>query len=148
MEREDRERTVRETLRVLRPGGVAFFAFLSRYAPIHFVLKTSADAIDTRSPMIREVLKTGLLHAAKSDGFFTDAVFVDPLEIEPFLEACGAEPTEIFGAEGIMAQSEARLAALDPQLRQEWLQLAITTATTPAALFGSEHIVAICRKES
>ena len=143
---EDRRRAVRETLRVLKPGGCAFFAFVSRYAPIHFNLKTAPEDIAMRHHLMTGILADGTYRPGPDEAFFTDAFFADPDEIQPFMEACGAETLDLFGAEGPMAQSEAQLAGLPPEARQAWLDLAIETARTPAAIYGSEHIVFVGRR--
>ncbi len=145
---DDRIRAVREALRVLKPSGCAFFAFVSRYAPIHFHLKTAPGDIDSRSDVMTGILEHGQHRPSREAPFFTEAFFIDPAEIRPFMAECGAEELMTFGAEGPMAQSEDRLAGLSATARQGWLELAVETASTPAALYGSEHIVYIGRKRT
>jgi len=92
------------------------------------------------------ILKNGTYRPSQEDPFFAEAFFIDPLEIRPFMAECGAVELAMFGAEGVMAQSEDRLAGLLPEVRQGWLELAIETAETPGALYASEHIVFVGRK--
>jgi len=92
------------------------------------------------------ILENGTHQPSQGDPFFTEAFFIDPLEIRPFMAECGAVDFAMFGAEGMMAQSEDRLAGLSPEVRQGWLELAIETAATPGALYVSEHIVFVGRK--
>jgi len=92
------------------------------------------------------ILENGTYRPSQEYPFFTEAFFIDPLEIRPFMAEFGAVELDMFGAEGMMAQSEDRLAGLSPEVWQGWLELAIETAVTPGALYASEHIVFVGRK--
>ena len=142
----DRVRAVRETLRVLKPSGHALFAFVSRYGPIHYTARTAATDIGHRRGTMAAVLDHGVHRPSSDRPFFTDAYFADPDAIRPFMARCGVVELRMFGAEGMFAQSEDRLAGLAPEHRQGWLELAVRTAVTPAALYGSEHLVFIGRR--
>ena len=146
-EKEDRIQTVRESLRVLKPGGHAFFAFISRYAPAYHHLKTLTEGARFDFDLFNHILKSGTHTPSGDRSFFTDSFFIDPSEIRAFMRACGAVERLLFGAESMMAQSENRLAGLSEVERQAWLNLAIELAPSPAALYGSEHIVFVGRND-
>ncbi|MEM7122676.1 MAG: class I SAM-dependent methyltransferase [Pseudomonadota bacterium] len=147
LEHDDRQRAVREAVRVLKPGGVGFFAYLSRYAPIFYQLKTDPEAIADMEATIDTVLETGLHSPGADDNrFFTDSCFVDPLTIGSDMGAFGLEEICVFGAEGGMAQSEAALLSLDDGARTAWQQVALRLATTTVGACGSEHVVYVGRK--
>lgn len=142
----DRTAAVRESLRVLKPGGLCFFAFLSRFAPIYFNLKTAPGGFVESRPVIDQILKTGNYRPDGKTPFFVDAYFATPEEIAPFMNRFPLDTVCLFGAEGVMAQSEARLRDLPEAVRDAWRELAIETATTEAALYSSEHLVFVGRK--
>ena len=142
----DRVRAVRECWRVLKAGGWGFFAFISRYAPVHFTLKTAPSEIEALRSVMTQVRQAGQLTSMADSSFFTDSVFVDPADIAPFMTSCGIDEGFMFGAESLMAQSEARLRALIEPERRAWLEFAIAEAKTPGALYASEHIVFAARK--
>ncbi len=146
-ESDDRERAVREAVRVLKPGGVGFFAYLSRYAPIYYQLKTERETIASMQATIHSVLETGVHRVSSDDGaFFTDAYFTDPRTIASDMNDVGLEELSVFGAEGGMAQSETALLALDDDAKAAWQRIASYLATSPAGLYGSEHLVYVGRK--
>ena len=109
-------------------------------------ISSALDDVDSSRHVMTGILENGTHQPSQGDPFFTEAFFIDPLEIRPFMAECGAVDFAMFGAEGMMAQSEDRLAGLSPEVRQGWLELAIETAATPGALYVSEHIVFVGRK--
>ncbi|WP_422038048.1 class I SAM-dependent methyltransferase [Roseibium sp.] len=143
---DDRNRVISETVRVLKPGGIAAFAFISRFAAAHYQLKTDPAAIGQRRAVIDEFLNERRHRLASETDFFVDAHFVDPSEVPSVFHGTGLEQRALFGAESMMAQSEWRLADLPVAERRQWLDFAVSVAETPAALYGSEHIVFIGTK--
>ncbi|MEM8702854.1 MAG: class I SAM-dependent methyltransferase, partial [Pseudomonadota bacterium] len=143
---EDRQRVISETVRVMKPGGIAVFAFISRFAAAHYQLKTDPSAISERRSVIDEFLYEGLHRRTAATDFFVDAHFVDPSEIPSIFGNTGLEQRALFGAESMMAQSEWRLADLPVADRRQWLDFAVSVAESDAALYGSEHVVFIGEK--
>lgn len=143
---EDRNRVISETIRVLKPGGLAAIAFISRFAAAHYQLKTDPAAIARRRGVIDEFLNERQHRLTPETDFFVDAHFVDPSEIALIFRDTGLAQRALFGAESMMAQSEWRLADLPDAERRQWLDFAVSVAETPAALYGSEHLVFIGEK--
>jgi hypothetical protein len=99
---------------------------------------------------LRYGLETGRNDAAFDTGF-TEAFFVDPLEIRPMLERSGLEVVKVAGAEGFGCLREDSLKGLrdrDAEAYRVWLDLAYETSTDPSILGANEHIVAIARKSA
>ncbi|WP_420332872.1 class I SAM-dependent methyltransferase [Roseibium sp.] len=144
---DDRRRVISEAVRVMKPGGIGAFAFISRFAAAHYQLKTDPATIETRRAVIDEFLYEGRHRLAPETDFFVDAHFVDPSSVAATFGDTGLEQRALFGAESMMAQSEWRLAALPAAARQQWLDFAVSVAETPAALYGSEHVVFIGEKQ-
>ncbi len=142
----DRVGAIKESLRVLKPGGSAFFAFISRYAPLHFLLKSAPGEIADKADATRRILESGFYEPRAGEDFFVDAHFADPAEIEPFMRRFALDKLAFFGAESVMAQSEAALQSLPSAARECWLALALQVAATPAAHYASEHLVFVGRK--
>ncbi len=146
-EAAEHAQVVRQCLAVARPGAVLFFAFLSRYAPYHFTLKTAPAELPHRAERFREILAQGAYQpSSEADDFFTEAYFIDPAAIGNFMAGFSMTHLETFGAESLAAQSDPKLRDLDPALRGTCLAELIHLATSPAALHGSEHIVYVGQK--
>ena len=145
---DDRRRVISEAVRVMKPGGIGVFGFISRFAAAHYQLKTGPEAISARRMVIDEFLYEGRHRITPGADFFVDAHFVDPSELAQIFSGTGLEQRALFGAESMMAQSEWRLADLPAAARKNWLDFAVSVAETPAALYGSEHVVFIGEKHS
>ncbi|MEO0980785.1 MAG: methyltransferase domain-containing protein [Pseudomonadota bacterium] len=145
---DDRRLVISETVRVLKPGGIAAFACISRFAAAHYQLKTDPASIGERRAVIEEFLYEGRHRLTPETDFFVDAHFVDPSDIPSIFRDTGLEQRALFGAESMMAQSEWHLSALSLAAKQEWLDFAVSVAETPAALYGSEHVVFIGQKSA
>ena len=87
----------------LRPGGVVFTAFISRYAAFRDCAARYPDDGPKNPETYRQLWEDGINRA--KDGF-TDAYFAFPEEIEPLLKAAGLTPMITLNSEGISAGHE------------------------------------------
>ncbi|MEO1194312.1 MAG: class I SAM-dependent methyltransferase [Pseudomonadota bacterium] len=146
VEAGERARAVKEALRVLKPGGVAFFAFISRYAAFHFNTKMFPEQIGEKEDLTRRIFESGLYRPEGKETFFIESHFADPEDIDPFMRQFPLQKLSLFGAEGLFAQSELALAKQKPDVLDTWLDLAIDYAETKGALYNSEHLVFVGKK--
>lgn len=142
---EERVQAVEEAVRVLKPGGVIAVAFISAYSPIFDTLKHSPAAIQDLRPRLKSYLSEGVYIRGK-DGGFVDAYFMRPERIETFMSPFGLEPLSLFGAEGMIVQSEETLVGLEEAVVDEWIDFCKETAELPASVYGSDHAVYVGRK--
>ncbi|MFQ6033796.1 MAG: class I SAM-dependent methyltransferase, partial [Candidatus Bipolaricaulia bacterium] len=85
LEEGERRRAIQEARRVLKPDGVIFAAFITRYAPIRWAAKYEPEWIMEHRERLEQLLATGALRA-RPEGGFTDAYFIHPSEIGPLME--------------------------------------------------------------
>jgi S-adenosylmethionine-dependent methyltransferase len=145
----DRARAVTECLRVLRPGGLVAFAFISLFAPFYDMVVPRPEVLPDWWARVRAGhLRDGIHHPRSENPQFTDAWFVDPFQIEAFFNPYGVDKLALVGVEGMTAQSKYQLYQLPADLLAVWMDFVEETATSPAALAGSEHLVYFGRKHS
>jgi S-adenosylmethionine-dependent methyltransferase len=141
----DRAAAIAECRRLVRPGGHIVCTFITRMAQSMCLIKERPGEIAAWDRTLRIGIDTGL-NDAQFDTGFTEAFFVEPLEVEGMLEREDLEIVKIAGAEGFACQSEETLKSLDAEAFGKWVDLCFDYSTDRSTLGANEHIVAIARK--
>ena len=143
---EDRDKVVRECIRILRKSGIAFFAFISKYGPITDTVKMRPEAISRQAPLLLNFIETGVQVVDQSSSGWTDAYFVDPMLIDRIMEPFPLKKRGLYGLEGMVAQSEDRIYQLGEEVTAAWVDFIYQTAQEPSIAASSEHILYVGRK--
>lgn len=144
-----RARAARELIRVVRPNGLVFVAFMPRLA----LLGRTIAVVDER----HHLQDTSWLRALLEDGEFTNDIpgrfdggyGVRPQEIAPFMESHGIETISVSSAESMIRGLEdavAEMQTTDPQLYQHVLDLLEEVATEPSILGTASHLLYVGRR--
>jgi S-adenosylmethionine-dependent methyltransferase len=147
-EEGDRAAAIAECVRVVRPGGVLVFTYITRMAQCLCILKYWPEQAVSWGKALRHGLATGRNDAGFDTGF-TEACFMDPREVRPELERAGLEVVKVAGGEGFGCLREDSLKELrerDAEAYRVWMDLAFETSEDPSILGANEHVVAIARK--
>lgn len=143
----DRERAVSEALRVLRPGGVLFSAFLSRYSAVRYAAKTRPEQFLDDPQLLESILVHGTGHSARADAVFLNSCyFADPVQVAPFMERCGVQTLQVIGCEGVVSEVEERLNALAETDLDRWVALNYRLGKRPELIAASAHVMHVGRK--
>lgn len=141
----ERRQAVREAWRVLRPGGLIFAAFVTRFAGFRDLARSSPYTLFEKRAEWEEILQTGIYHADQGVGF-TDAYFAHPSEIRPLMEASGFETLDLIGCEGIIAANEEQVNLLTGEAWQAWVDLNYRLGKEPSLHGASDHLLYVGRK--
>jgi SAM-dependent methyltransferase len=147
-EADDRTRAVREVTRVVRAGGIVFFALMPWFA---FVRRT-AGIPDERhhfrdSRFMTDLLDDGVF-VNDTPGRFTNAWGVRPQDVAPWFESLGIDTIALAASEGLAAWTEAafvELRAADPEAFEVARRVLIDTATDPSLLGSAKHLLYVGR---
>jgi ubiquinone/menaquinone biosynthesis C-methylase UbiE len=148
VEREDRLACLREAHRVLRPGGLAWGAGISRFASLFDSLSSGFFDDPAFAPILVRDLEDGQHRNATGNPiYFTDAFFHKPGELSREFLAAGFQVVEIAAIEGPgwLACDFERLWN-DPIQRERLLAAIRKVEREPSVLGASSHIMAIGRK--
>jgi len=151
LEETERLRAVSEALRVLVPGGLLFAAFINVFAPI----RDSAKYSPTEAPLFHPT--PDALLAWMADGRwragpaspFTDAWFVHPAAVAPFMEKAGEgalETLSLLAAEGVVSFIEEKLNELEGPVWDYWVEVNYRLAGDPSILGAAEHLLYVGRR--
>lgn len=141
---EERLQALNETRRLLKPGGIVFASFISRFAAFRDAAAKGVDWV-REEPETNEMLLTSGINLAADDGF-TDAYFAHPDEIIPLGEAAGFKTLLRLGCEGVASGHEAHINSLTGQDFETWSEINYRIGKDPAAIGASDHILYIGQK--
>jgi len=142
---EECRRAIREARRVLRPGGLIFAAFITRYAPIRWAAKYGPGWIVEHRARLEQLLASGVLPAGPEGGF-TDAYFVHPTEIKPLMKGEGFETLDLIACEGVINMIETRVNELTGDAWEAWVELNYRLGRDPTVHGAAEHLLYVGRK--
>ena len=139
---------VRESLRVLRTGGVVVAAIINHLGVARDGLTRFPEQYN--QPEILGFASSYTLHEKiGQEGPFTEAYFAHPLELRRWYEEAGAETLGMAAQEGLAGglREQCRRLAADPVAWQNWVQIVLATCEDPTILGGSEHTLYVGRKQ-
>jgi SAM-dependent methyltransferase len=146
--REDRLRVLRETNRVLRPGGQVFTAAISRYASVHDGLFDGLLLDPAFQEIVARDLDTGEHRNPENrPGWFTHGHFHLPSELEEELIEAAFDVKTLFGVEGPAGYLPDLADWLDDPSRREILLGTLRRIETENPILGvSSHLLAFATR--
>ncbi len=148
LDEADREQAVRACLQTLKPGGTIWVSFISQISGMIYGMKFDPEIVASEVPMelaYKKCLEEDKTYAGEA---FTQAVFIRPAEIEPFMERFPLEKMHLFAQEGILSPCEDNVMGASPAAVEGWLALAERLAEREELLGWAEHIMYVGRKQN
>jgi SAM-dependent methyltransferase len=144
VEQSDRQMAVREAFNRLRPDGVIFSAFISRYGIWGDLMKNMPEWIEEKND-VRSHLESGKApDGSPREGFRCYLATVD--EIVPLHEGVGFETIKVVGVEPAISADDESYSRLDGERRKLWLDLLYEISDEPSSVGASRHLLYIGRK--
>jgi len=142
---EERLAALRQAHRLLKPGGLIFASFITRYAGFRDAAVHGYSFVLDDPPYSRKLLVTGV----HDNGIgFADAYYVHPDEVLPLAENAGFTTLRLMGCEGILAGHEEYVNSLTGADHAFWLEINYHMALEPSLLGASDHLLYIGRKDN
>lgn len=145
LEGDDRRAAIREAWRVLRPGGLIFAAFLTRFAPLRDIAIHSPGWIVDYPDRYRRLLDEGL-NPAREGSTFPDSYFIHPDEIVPSMAGGGFKFEALYGLEGFLAGHEEGVNSLEGELWEAWVDLIYGLSHEPSLRGAADHLLYVGSK--
>ena len=144
----DRALALRESARILRPGGLLFAAAISRWASALDGLARELLPDAAFTAIVERDLRTGQHRnpTGRAD-YFTTAYFHHPDELAVEVNAAGLQLVGVFGIEGpgwILSDVVERMA--DPVRREVLLRVARMLETEAPVIGTSAHLLAVAHR--
>lgn len=139
----ERAQAIREAMRVLRPGGRLFAAFITRFAPFRYQAIGEPAWLVENPEYALQLLETGI-HDQPTG--FAKAYYAQPDEVMPFMEGCGLRTLNLVGCEGVVAEHEEKVNALTGKAWEAWVDLNYKLGQDPTLYGASDHLLYIGEK--
>jgi len=135
----DREKCVQEAKKHLKKGGLIFASFISVSAGINYYLDENPDALihDPAQDLFDRMAED----QSWSGTAFTEATFINNLEIFPFFEHSGFENLTLFGQEGICGTRLSHLENACESVRKRYLEISLDLCENPQYFAYSNHMM-------
>ena len=147
-ERDDRLRALEEARRVLRPGGLAFVAAISRFASLIDGLSRGFLFDPAFRSIVEQDLHDGQhRNLERRPHWFTTAYFHHPDELRDEAATVGFSVVDVLGIEGVAAWIPHVFDHWDdPAARETILFAARAVESEPSVLGASSHLLMVCRQ--
>jgi len=148
VEKQDREKSLSEAFRTLKPGGLLFAAAISRFASALDGLFQNFIQDEKFFKIVRQDLKLGQhRNPTNHPEYFTTAFFHRPNELQDEIRKVGFAQPRLYAVEGpAWLLPDFQKVWRNPRLRSRMLTILEQTAHEPALIGQSAHILAIARK--
>lgn len=145
----DRDKAARELHRVLKPGGLAFVAFMSVYSFLRRVLALSDEReFLNDEAFVRRLTQEGVFEN-RVQGRFDSGYGTNPEQAMALLDRHGFDCIELLSNTGFAASSAESIAKLEndsPAAYQRVMQLVVESARDKSNLGSSVHMLYVGRK--
>lgn len=141
----DRAQCVLEARRHLKRGGPLFASFITITAGLNYYLDECPEkllgepAMDLFDRMERDESWSGMA--------FTQATFINSVEVLPFFEKLGFEKLALFGQEGLTGTRLSYLNRASEAVREKYLELSLRLCENPKYFAYSNHLVYIGKQK-
>ncbi len=143
LEEAERRLALAEARRVLKPGGLLFTAFITRYAAHRDCAARYPDLLLTQRDDYDRILADGRLPPRDDGHTAFVAYFAHPSEAAPLCQGAGFEVVTVLGVEGMVSAPETEINKLDGPAWDAWTEVNWQVAADPCIHGGVEHLLAL-----
>ena len=144
LEEKDRIKAINAALRLLKPGGILFAAFISMSGGLVFMLREVPEQFaNTEEKRFLDPFVAGENYAGAA---FTQAFFINQHKVLPFMEQFGLEKLHLFGQEGVLAPNDHTFMEQPPEVKEALLDISEKLFEKEEYLSWAEHLMYIGRK--
>ena len=146
LEESQRIKAVNAALKLAKPGGLFYAAFINMTAGIIYAMTREPERIASAIPSEVEYLQCFINKKSYAGDGFTRAYFIDQSEILPFMEQFPLEKLHLFGQESILFPCDDKIMSQPKEIVDMWLDLCEKIWERDELLSWSEHLMYIGRK--
>jgi SAM-dependent methyltransferase len=144
-EKEQRLELLRKAKHHTTGNGLVYSAFMSRTAALLFGIKHNPEGI-MKKRGVQMFWDTGTdEHFIEDTGWFTQAYFSFPEEIEPMMRQVGLRQMHLVGIEGVFGERMELFHKLKRPLQDRWKQFVMDHCEEHHMVQSSKHLLSVSR---
>lgn len=140
----DREKCIKESLRVLKKGGILATAYINKHFILNLVMP--GDKKFLTNNFVDKVMNTGVIRESEKECFWTDNFFTTPTEMETFISKFGVEIIDHIGSDGISPLLREFVDNMNDEEYSTWLHYSLASCREKSILGMSNHGLILCKK--
>ena len=144
IEKNDREKCLSESQRVLKKGGLLVTAYIPRFYTFQYVAMQDKQYLDAR--LAEQLIQTGVLRHDDEKCFWTDTYYSTYAEMEQLYKSHGLTVIDHFAQDGITPQFGNIVDQWDENQFQIWCDYHYSICREKTLLGASNHVVIVGKK--
>ena len=141
---EQREKCLKECLRVLRKGGLLITAYIPRHFIFQYIATSDEKYLDEN--LAKQLIETGVLRHDDENCFWTDTYYSSRDEMETIYKSYGLEVVDHFAQDGLAPLLSREVDKWNDTPVQIWCDYHYSVCRALSVLGASNHVVIIGRK--
>ena len=141
---DHREKCLKESLRVLKKGGLLITAYIPRYFVFQYVALQNKDFLDAE--LAKQIIQTGELHHDDKKCFWTDTYYSTCEEMERLYQQYGITVIDHFAQDGTAAHFSEQIDKWSEEEFQLWCDYHYSICRERSILGASNHVIIIGKK--
>lgn len=135
----DREKCMRESLRVLKKGGFLITAYIPRYYVFQYVATQNKDFLD--AGLAKQIIQTGELHHDDEKCFWTDTYYSTYEEMEQLYQQYGVTVIDHFAQDGATPHFSDKVDNWTDEEFKIWCDYHYSVCREKSLLGASNHVI-------
>ena len=139
-----REKCMKECLRVLRKGGLLVTAYIPRYYIFQYIATSNEKYLDEH--LAKQLIETGVLKHDDEKCFWTDTYYSSKDEMESIYQRYGLKIVDHFAQDGLAPLLSQKVDKWDENQFKTWCDYHYSVCREQSVLGASNHVIIIGRK--
>ena len=140
----DREKCMKESLRVLKKGGLLVTAYIPRYYVFQYVAMQNRDFLDAK--LAGQIIQTGELHHDDAKCFWTDTYYSTCEEMEQLYKRHHLTVIEHFAQDGATPHFSEKVDQWNDEEFKIWCDYHYSICREKSLLGASNHVIIVGEK--
>lgn len=141
---EQREKCLKECLRVLKKGGLLVTAYIPRYYIFQYIATSDEKYLDAH--LAKQLIETGVLRHDDEKCFWTDTYYSSKDEMESVYKKHGLRIADHFAQDGLTPLLSQKADKWDGKQFKIWCDYHYSVCREQSVLGASNHVVIIGEK--